>query len=172
MESNTAVTTLVPDQAKAEYARVLSDPTHEHHAGLLRRDPKAEQYVDELYRKAYGSAPINFSQGIEVTGRSAPDPTNMDQVSAPDGPTLSREDRFEQAQTEARLQSVLGDEYSGVMREAGIGAATLFSGPKGLEALDLVAPAITALGVHAEVLAIRFLSELGRLWQSQQGGSR
>lgn len=43
------------ETAKEEYAKIISDPKHPMHEGYLRRDPKVEQHINELYRAAYGN---------------------------------------------------------------------------------------------------------------------
>jgi hypothetical protein len=54
--------------AREEYAKVLSDPKHPHYEGLRRRDPKAEAYVNDLYRKAYpGTTPVESEEGLSFT---------------------------------------------------------------------------------------------------------
>lgn len=56
---------------RSEVAKIATDTTHPMHAGYTRRDPKVMQYIDELYRKAYGSDPVEIGQGITVTGAPA-----------------------------------------------------------------------------------------------------
>ena len=46
------------EAAKEEYAKVMSDPKHEHFEGFRRGDKKAHAYVDDLYKKAYGNAQV------------------------------------------------------------------------------------------------------------------
>ncbi len=168
----TSITTTTPsagEAANAEYSRIMTDPTHPMHDGYKRSDEKVLDHISNLYRHAYPAS--RAGQDAALSDK----PKDGNATALPGGALESSpEDRLAQAETEARLRHVLGDEYSEVMREAGLGAACLFAGPKGLEALDLVAPAITELGVHAEVMAIRFLSELGKLRQAhlQQGGIR
>lgn len=45
------------DAAKEEYAKIMSDTNHPMHAGYLRKDPKVEAHINELYRSAYGHQP-------------------------------------------------------------------------------------------------------------------
>lgn len=54
------------EDAKAEYARVIQDKTHPHYAGFQRQDPKSVQYVDELYKRAYGTEKVTIGQGVGV----------------------------------------------------------------------------------------------------------
>jgi hypothetical protein len=57
---------LTPEQVRTEYAEIISNPQHPMHAGLMRRDPKVEQYVNDLYRKAYGNAKVQIGEGLGV----------------------------------------------------------------------------------------------------------
>lgn len=45
---------LTPEQVRSEYAEIISNPKHPMHEGLHRRDPKVEEYVTNLYNRAYG----------------------------------------------------------------------------------------------------------------------
>lgn len=54
------------DAAREEYAKVMSDPKHPMYEPLRRRDPKAEQYVNDLYRKAYGNEKVQIGEGVGV----------------------------------------------------------------------------------------------------------
>lgn len=46
---------MTAEQARAEYAKVLGDKEHKHHAGYNRQpqDPAAVRYVQDIYRRAY-----------------------------------------------------------------------------------------------------------------------
>jgi len=48
---------LSSDAAKAELAKIISDPTHKHHLGFKKipMDPEADRYVQDLYKRAYGN---------------------------------------------------------------------------------------------------------------------
>ncbi len=46
------------EAAREEYAKVLSDPKHEHYEGFKRGDKKAQEYVNNLYLKAYGNGQV------------------------------------------------------------------------------------------------------------------
>ena len=54
---------MTPEAVRTEYAEIISNPKHPMHDGLLRRDPKVEAYVNDLYRKAYGNAKVTIGQG-------------------------------------------------------------------------------------------------------------
>jgi hypothetical protein len=51
---------------KAEYAKVMSDPTHKHYEGFKRGEKAANDYVNELYRQAYGTEPVKIGEGVKV----------------------------------------------------------------------------------------------------------
>jgi hypothetical protein len=51
------------DAATEEYARILNDKTHPMYEAFRRRDPKAEAYVDALYRKAHGNQRVQLDAG-------------------------------------------------------------------------------------------------------------
>lgn len=58
------------EDARAEYAKVMSDPTHPMHEKWRRRDPEAVAYVQGLYDKIPGGkTPVTIGGGITVTGR-------------------------------------------------------------------------------------------------------
>src|ERR1043165_5312557 len=44
-------------EVRTEYARIMTDKTHPMHAGYKAGDKKVDQYIDELYRRAYGTEP-------------------------------------------------------------------------------------------------------------------
>lgn len=46
------------EAAREEYAKVMSDPKHEHYEGFKRGEKKAHDYVDGIYEKAYGNAQV------------------------------------------------------------------------------------------------------------------
>lgn len=48
------------DAARKEYAEIVSNDKHPMHAGLMRRDPVVEKYIDDLYRKAYGTQEVKY----------------------------------------------------------------------------------------------------------------
>jgi hypothetical protein len=45
-----SVGTKTEEEARAEYSKIMGDPTHPMHEGYLRRDAKVEQYVNDLYK--------------------------------------------------------------------------------------------------------------------------
>lgn len=44
--------------ARDEYARVMTDPTHPHYEGFRRKSKESEAYINDLYKKSYGTEPI------------------------------------------------------------------------------------------------------------------
>ena len=54
------------EEVREEMARIMSDKTHPMYEGYRRRDPKVEAYVDNLYRKAYGTKKVNMDEGIRI----------------------------------------------------------------------------------------------------------
>ena len=143
--------------ANQEHARMLSDPTHPHYAGLRRNDQASIAYADGLFRKALesptGTAPI--------------------QEPALQGMHLSAEDRVAQSETDAMLRQTLGESYDTDMRDMRIGAQHLFATPESQRVLEALSILITDLGPLAQVRGIRFLAELGQLvTNNQQKGRR
>lgn len=58
------------EDARAELAKIMSDKNHPDHAGYWRGDKTVNAKVDELYRKAYGNAPVALDAGINETAGS------------------------------------------------------------------------------------------------------
>src|SRR5690242_2940406 len=111
METSTELAPLA-DQARNEYAKILSDPSHAMYEPLRRGDAKAENYVNELYRRAHGTAPVNFTQGITVSGStSTAQPTNTDPSLPPESMRLSREESVAQTEIDTMLRRTFGDGY-------------------------------------------------------------
>ena len=54
------------ESATAEYAKVLNDTSHPHYEGFRRGDKAALAYVDDLYRRAYGTQKVSLDQGVSV----------------------------------------------------------------------------------------------------------
>jgi hypothetical protein len=48
------------EAARDEYAKVMSDPTHKHYEGFRKGTKEALAYVDNLYKSAYGNAPVTL----------------------------------------------------------------------------------------------------------------
>lgn len=49
------------DAARAELGKIMSDPTHAMHAGYWKQDKAVATHVQELYRKAYGTAQVELT---------------------------------------------------------------------------------------------------------------
>lgn len=56
------------EDVRSQLAKIANDKTHPLHEGYVRRDPAVLKHIDDLYRKAYGSDPVEIGQGITVTG--------------------------------------------------------------------------------------------------------
>jgi hypothetical protein len=57
---------ITAEDARAEYARILSDPTHPQYEGFKRQDKKALEYVNNLYSRAYGNAKVKIGEGVSA----------------------------------------------------------------------------------------------------------
>jgi hypothetical protein len=138
--------------AREEYGRIMSDPTHEKHAGYLRRDPSVEAYIDGLYKKAYQ----------ETSPPDAPsDPVPLREPEQDS--TMTFEDRQAHGEIDTLLRRTFGDEYDTEMRDMRIGGGYLFGTQETQALFEKLSPLITDLGPRAEVFGIRFLADLGRL---------
>lgn len=152
------------EAATAEHREIMTNPNHPMHAGFKRNDARVHDHIDQLYRKAYGSAPVQFDQGIEITSSlSTPHPSNTDPSQFAEAEALTPEARAAAMEFNSTLRLVLGDSYDEEMSAMRLGSARLFGTPETLKAFDALTPIITALGPHAEVAVVRFLSQIGRL---------
>lgn len=59
------------EDVRSEVAKIATDKTHPMHEGYVRRDPAVLKHIDDLYRNAFGSDPVEIGQGITVTGAPA-----------------------------------------------------------------------------------------------------
>ncbi len=138
--------------ATAEYEKVMTDPTHEHYAGLRRGDKAANDYVDSLYRKALPN--------------NAPVPLTDEGISAS---TASSEDDWQaQTEVETALRQEFGEHFDTIMSQMSVGAKYLFDGNEGQHALIVLTDRMSALGPKGEALGVKFLADLAHL-QSQGG---
>lgn len=48
------------DSVRAEVADIMSNPNNPKHAGYHRNEPAVMQYIDELYKKAYGTEQVSL----------------------------------------------------------------------------------------------------------------
>ena len=136
--------------AEAEYAKMMSDPTHPHYAGLRRGDKESEAYANGLFRKAYGTAPVPIESDAE------PVPADL----SPDAQA--------QIECETHLRAAFGHDYDATMTAMASGAKFLFEGDEGQTALATLADRLAGLGSKAEALGVKFLADLAQL--NQQGG--
>lgn len=139
--------------ATAEYEKMMTDPTHEHYAGLRRGDKAANDYVDSLYRKALpNNAPVPLTdEGISASTDSTDD------------------DWKSQSEVETALRQEFGDSYPAVMHQMSVGAKYLFDGNEGQHALMVLTDRMSALGPKGEALGVKFLADLAHLQQLQGG---
>jgi hypothetical protein len=141
---------------RTELADIASNTAHPLHAGYTRGDADVMRQIDEKYQQVYGAGQV--AVGNEEVGIS------RDAADAAGETTLTGEDLIAHTEVNALLQSVFGDSYESEMRDMRIASAQLFgTGPDGHAALSLFADHVTSLGPQAEVAAVRFLAELGRL---------
>ena len=54
------------EAAKAEYADIMSNPKNPKHEGYLRSDKAVMQYIDDLYKRAYGTGVQKIGEGLSV----------------------------------------------------------------------------------------------------------
>ena len=150
------------EAATAEHKAIMTDPNHPMHAGFTRNDARVHDHIDQLYKKAYGSAPVQFGQGVEITSSlSTPHPSNTDPSQSAEA--LTPEARAAAMEFDSTLRLVLGDGYDEEMSAMRLGSARLLGTPETVKAFDALTPIITELGPHAEVAVVRFLSQIGRL---------
>ena len=148
-------------QAREEYAKVLSDPTHKHFEGLKRGDKHANEYVDGLYKQAY---PTTLSHTPESVSIGGPVPTQPGETS---------EDAEIRARNEVILSPLKTDwgpqfetRFSGVRAVA----QQLFGGEGWGEVFDDLGATIRMqYGPAGETAALRFLNALADI-KHQQGG--
>lgn len=152
MDTSTEVAPSLGEAAKAENVAIMTDPNHPMYEGFRRNDPRVNDYIDGLYRKAYGSAPvISGNAGIEVTTQLTP---SMD----------------DEASFNALLRTTFKEQYDATMRDMHSGAAHLVASPEHVKALDLFLPLLKELGADGEIAGVKFLAEIGRLHINHQGG--
>ncbi len=58
--------TMTPFEARLELANITNDKTHPLHDLYHSQDRTAMEYVDAIYRSAYGSGTITIGEGIDV----------------------------------------------------------------------------------------------------------
>lgn len=60
------------EDVRDEVSRIMSDPKHEMYEGYRRNDRKVMRYIDDLYKKAYGTGTQDISGGILVGPKPEP----------------------------------------------------------------------------------------------------
>ena len=148
-------------QAREEYAKVLSDPTHPMYEPFKRRDPAAEAYIDGLYKNAHPTTPSHRPESVSIGG---PVPTQ---------PGETPEQAADRARNEVILSPLKTDwgpqfetRFSGVRAVA----QQLFGGEGWGEVLDDLGATIRMqYGPAGETAALRFLNALAEI-KTKQGG--
>ena len=139
-------------QARDEYAKVLSDPTHKHYEGLKRGDKHANEYVDGLYKHAYPSTVSHNAESISIGG---PLPTQ---------PGETPEDAEIRARNEvilSPLKTEWGPHFEAHMSGVRAVARDLFGGEGWGEVFDDLGATIRMqYGPAGETAALRFLAAL------------
>jgi len=140
--------------AREEYAKILNDPTHPHHDGLKRNSKAANDYVTELYRKAYSNAPAPIEDRHSVTTGGPIEPQ----------PGETPEDAENRARNEViltPLRQEWGEQYEARFSGARAVAQQLFGDEGWGDVLDDLGTAIrTHYGPAGETAALRFLAAL------------
>lgn len=139
-------------QAREEYAKVMSDPTHPMFEPFRRRDPTAETYIDNLYKHAYPSTVSHNAESISIGG---PVPTQPGETS-------------EDAEIRARNEVILsplktewGPHFEAHMSGVRAVARDLFGGEGWGEVFDDLGATIRMqYGPAGETAALRFLAAL------------
>lgn len=68
MTASDATPTPAGLQAREEYGKVMSDPTHPMFEPFKRRDPTAETYIDNLYKKSYPATISPHPESVSIGG--------------------------------------------------------------------------------------------------------
>jgi hypothetical protein len=148
-------------QAREEYAKVMSDPTHPMFEPFKRRDPTAETYIDNLYKHAY---PATLSHTPESVSIGGPVPTQ---------PGETPEDAEIRARNEViltPLRQEWGPHYEARFSGVRATAQQLFGGEGWGEVFDDLGATIRQhYGPAGETAALRFLDALADI-QHNHGG--
>ena len=160
-EPTTPTTNTAGDAVRAEYAKILSDPTHPLHAGLWRGDKAVDDHINALYAKAY-STPRSAEDAPASIGTPAP--------SQPGETSEQAEIRERNALIMAPLRQEWGDAYHARLTRAVGSARTLFGGEGWGDVFEELGAIIRQeYGPAGETAAIRFLDALAGIKQ-QYGG--
>ncbi len=69
LERGAAEAARTRDEVRAEHSKVMNDKTHPMYELYRKGDKKANDYVDDLYKKAFGTAKVDLGTGVVVTGK-------------------------------------------------------------------------------------------------------
>ena len=176
MENEQAGSNPAGDDVRNEVADIMSNKQNPRHEGYHRQDKKVLDYVDGLYKKAYGTATVDLSDGLtagESMPTRLPEPPREAPVSAET--SAASPDIDFQGRVDTALRDRWGVAHDAKKATLQVTAEHLFSGDLGgvdgaifeaLEAnvLDGLQPGAT---VQAHLLFAQFLDDLARLRQSQ-----
>lgn len=172
------------ESARAEVEKISTDRNNPMYAGYHSGHKPVMDYVQGLYEKSAGTAPIHIgAEGIntgdiaEQARRSAPPAAEPSAQPAPPALTdqigsqeMSPEQQHaEQAAAETRLRNELGEEYDAVMQYVGPGVQDLFPGPEGAKRFREATQGASDRGPEGEALVTRFFSDWGKLSITQKG---
>ena len=153
MENEQAGSNPAGDDVRNEVADIMSNKQNPRHEGYHRQDKKVLDYVDGLYKKAYGTATVDLSDGLTAGG--------LDEGQRPG----STEDAASPKDAEAddfairELRGEWGDRFDTQIDDARHGMMAL-STTLGVDADDLIGAFLGAGGDRA--VGIKTLASYGR----------
>ncbi|TKB72528.1 MAG: hypothetical protein E8D46_13030 [Nitrospira sp.] len=148
-------------QAREEYAKIMSDPTHPMFEPFKRRDPAAEAYIDGLYKNAYPATLSHTPESVSIGGPVPTQPGETEEQAA---------DRTRNDLILAPLRQDWGSAYDARMSGAGLAARALFGAEGWGEVFeDLGATIRQHYGPAGETAALRFLDALADI-KTNHGG--
>ena len=148
-------------QAREEYAKVMSDPTHPMFEPFKRRDPTAETYIDNLYKQAYLPTPSHTPESVSIGG---PVPTQPGET--PD----QAAERVRNDVILSPLKTEWGPQFETRFSGVRATAQQLFGGEGWGEVFDDLGATIRQhYGPAGETAALRFLDALADI-KTNNGG--
>lgn len=57
---------ITQDEAKAEYEKMMTDPTHKFYQDFKRGGKASNDYINDFYRRAVGSGKVKIGEGVSV----------------------------------------------------------------------------------------------------------
>ena len=146
-----------PEGVRVELGRVMSDPTHQHHAGWSRGGQQAQEYIQGLYQQLHGKGAVEVGEGLSIGGEAQ-------------GAGETAEDADAAARNElilAPLRQEWGGEFDANIASAKLEARQLFRSEDGrlqAEQFEELGSRIRmSYGPKGEALALKFLADLGRI---------